>query len=267
MDSLSETRSPTDVVTLTLNRPEVRNALNAALVQELAARLETLAHDPSLRLLILRGAGGTFCSGADLATMRAMADAGPEENLAEAQRLLSLIERLNRFPVPTMAVIEGAAFGGALGLIAACDLAMATSGTRFALSEVRLGLIPALISPYVARAMGHRQLRRYMLNGELFDADQAREMGLIHWVTPPESLDATLTACMEELFKGGPHAQRAAKTLLLRLRPTFADEVRLADETIRLIAELRAGPEGREGLLAFLEKRRPAWRPGHPPER
>ena len=266
MDFLLETRDPTDVVTLTLNRPAVRNALDAALVRELTTRLETLAREPTLRLLILRGAGGTFCSGADLATMREMADAGPEENLAEAQRLLSLIERLDRFPTPTLAVVEGAAFGGALGLIAACDLALATDGTRFALSEVRLGLIPALISPYVARAMGHRPLRRYLLTGELFDADQAQKMGLIHWVTPPESLDATLKACVTELLKGGPHAQRVAKMLLLRLRPSFPDEVRLADETIRLIAELRAGPEGREGLAAFLEKRRPTWRPDQTPE-
>jgi methylglutaconyl-CoA hydratase len=261
---LLETRNPAEVVTLTLNRPAVRNALDTDLVRELTARLEVLAQDPTLRLLLLRGAAGTFCSGADLATMRAMAEAGPDENLAEAQRLLSLIERLNRFPVPTVAVIEGAAFGGALGLIAACDLALAAAGTRFALSEVRLGLIPALISPYIARAMGHRQLRRYMLTGELFDADQARQMGLVHLVAPTESLDAILAQWVEELLKGGPRAQRAAKMLLLRLRPTFPDEVRLADETIRLIAELRAGAEGREGLSAFLEKRRPAWRPTPP---
>ncbi len=266
MDLLLETRGPTDVVTLTLNRPAVRNALDAALVRELTHRLETLAREPALRLLLLRGAGGTFCSGADLATMRAMADADPEENLAEAQRLLSLIERLDRFPTPTVAVVEGAAFGGALGLIAACDLALATAGTRFALSEVRLGLVPALISPYLARAMSHRELRRYLLTGELFDADQAREMGLVHRVTPPESLDATLKALVAELLKGGPYAQRVAKTLLLRLRPSFSDEVRLADETIRLIAGLRSGPEGREGLAAFLEKRRPAWRPDPSPE-
>ncbi len=264
MGILLETRNPAEVVTLTLNRPAVRNALDTDLVRELTARLEVLAQDPTLRLLLLRGAAGTFCSGADLATMRAMAEAGPDENLAEAQRLLSLIERLNRFPVPTVAVIEGAAFGGALGLIAACDLALAAAGTRFALSEVRLGLIPALISPYIARAMGHRQLRRYMLTGELFDADQARQMGLVHLVAPTESLDAILAQWVEELLKGGPRAQRAAKMLLLRLRPTFPDEVRLADETIRLIAELRAGAEGREGLSAFLEKRRPAWRPAPP---
>lgn len=248
------------VIALTLNRPEVRNALNAELIEALHRRLETLAENPSLRVLVLRSTGATFSSGADLGDMRRMGEASPAENLEDARRLLSLIAQLNQFPTPTVALIQGPAFGGALGLIAACDMALATSSARFALSEVRLGLAPAIISPYLARAMGFRPLRRYMLTGELFDAEEARRLGLIHIVAPPAMLEETLTNLLGELLKGGPQAIRATKALLRRLQPSFHDEVRLADETLALISHLRASPEGREGLSAFLEKRRPAWR-------
>ncbi|MHB1544169.1 MAG: enoyl-CoA hydratase-related protein [Gammaproteobacteria bacterium] len=257
---LLEQRIEPGVVTLTLNRPKVRNALDGKLVETLLKRLEKLAEDRTLRALVLRGSGDTFSSGADLATMRLMADASPDENLDDAHRLLSLIAQLNQFPTPTLALVQGPAFGGALGLIAACDIALAANTAHFALSEVRLGLAPAIISPYVARAMGFRNLRRYMLTGELFDAEEAKRMGLIQIVVPGNRLEATLADLLDELLKGGPEAIRAAKTLIRRLQPSFHDEVRLADETLALLTRLRASPEGREGLSAFLEKRRPAWR-------
>lgn len=264
---LLEARTGPGVVTLTLNRPAVRNALDSELVGMISDRLEKLAEDPTLRALVLQGSGDTFSSGADLATMRLMADASPDENLDDARRLLSLIAKLNQFPVPTLARVQGPAFGGALGLIAACDIALAASSARFALSEVRLGLAPAIISPYLARAMGYRNLRRYMLTGELFDAEAARRMGLIQIVAPAEGLEAALAEVLGELLKGGPEAIRAAKVLIRRLQPAFQDEVRLADETLALLARLRASPEGREGLSAFLEKRRPTWRASaHEPE-
>ncbi len=265
--TLIERRTDPGVVTLTLNRPAVRNAIDGALVETLLKRLEHLAEDASLRALVLRGSGSTFSSGADLATMRHMADADASENLEDARRLLSLIAQLNQFPTPTLALVQGPAFGGALGLIAACDIALAVDTAHFALSEVRLGLIPAIISPYLARAMGFRNLRRYMLSGELFDAGQAQAMGLIQIVAPANRIETCLADLLGELLKGGPEAIRAAKALLRRLQPSFHDEVRLADETLALITRLRASSEGREGLSAFLEKRRPAWRdPAPDPE-
>ncbi|EQD49494.1 enoyl-CoA hydratase/isomerase [mine drainage metagenome] len=219
--NLLECRVEPGVVTLTLNRPEVRNALDGKLVESLLTRLERLAEDRSLRALVLRGSGSTFSSGADLATMRLMADASPAENLDDANRLLSLIAQLNQFPTPTLALVQGPAFGGALGLIAACDIALAASTAHFALSEVRLGLAPAIISPYLARAMGFRNLRRYMLTGELFDAEQARRMGLIQIVAPGDRLEDTLADLLGELLKGGPEAIRATKALIRRLQPVF----------------------------------------------
>jgi len=253
-------RDERGVVTLTLDRPERHNALCAPLVEALAASLERLASDEGVRAVVLTGEGRSFCAGADIGEMRAAADATPEDNERDARRLASLLQRLDRFPRPTLARVQGNAFGGALGLIAACDIAVAADTAVFSLSEVRLGIAPAMISPYVLRAIGLRQARRLCLTGERFGAAAAARIGLLHEAVAGEQLDATVDGIVSDLLHGAPGAQAAIKTLLAEAagRDEATDE-RLAGSTARWIARLRAAPEGREGLSAFLEKRPARW--------
>lgn len=249
------------VATLTLNRPGRHNALSAALIDALADALGAAAGNPAVRAVVLTGAGPTFCAGADIGEMRASAEAAVDDNEREAGRLAALLERLDRLPRPTVARIQGNAFGGALGLVAACDVAVATDTAVFALTEVRLGIVPAMISPYVLRAIGARQARRYFLTGERIAAPQAERLGLVHAAVPAGSLDDAVGALVRELLLGAPGAQAEAKRLvrLAEGRGEAAD-AELAAETARWIARLRAAPEGREGLSAFLQKRAPLWR-------
>jgi methylglutaconyl-CoA hydratase len=253
-------RDERGVVTLTLNRPERHNALCAPLIEALAASLERLAGDASLRAVVLTGTGRSFCAGADIGEMRAAAGATPEDNESDARRLASLLQRLDRFPRPTVARVQGNAFGGALGLIAACDIAVGAETAVFALSEVRLGIAPAMISPYVLRAVGARQARRLCLTGERFGAASAARIGLLHEAVPDDRLDATVAEIVSDLLHGAPGAQAAIKVLLAEAagREEASDQ-RLAASTARWIARLRAAPEGREGLTAFLEKRPARW--------
>ncbi len=247
--------------TLTLNRPHRHNALSAALIDALHSSLETAERDPRVRLVVLTGEGPTFCAGADIGEMRASAEVALEDNEREAARLAALLARLDRLSRPTVARVQGNAFGGALGLIAACDIAVAASGAVFALTEVRLGIVPAMISPYVVRAIGARQARRYFLTGERIDATRAERIGLLHAVVPEAELDGTIEALVGELLCGGPAAQAEAKQLVRYVSGrNEAVDGDVAEETARWIARLRAGAEGREGLAAFLEKRSPAWR-------
>ena len=257
---LRSDRDPRGTVTLTLDRPEARNALSAALVARLTAELDTLAGDASVRAIVLTGAGDVFCAGADIGEMRAAGAAPPEQNEADSRRFATMLERLERQPQPTLALVNGAAFGGAVGLIAACDIALAATSARFALSEVRLGLVPAMISPYVIRAIGTREARRWFLSGEAMDAATALRIGLVHEAVDPGSLAAAADGVLGALLAGAPGAQAEIKRLIRHAtgRSDAGDEAMLAD-TARWIARIRSGSEAREGLSAFLERRKPRW--------
>ncbi len=248
------------IVTLTLQRPEARNALSGALVTRLTEALAALAGDAGVRAVLLTGSGGVFCAGADIGEMRAAGEATPAANEADSRRFAKMLECLEKQPQPTFAVVNGAAYGGAIGLIAACDIAIAGSSARFALSEVRLGLVPAMISPYVTRAIGERQSSRWFLTGEAMDAATAMRLGLVHEAVDDASLASATQALVDALLAGGPQAQVEIKKLLRRVtgRGSAIDESMLTD-TARWIARVRAGSEAREGLTAFLERRKPGW--------
>jgi methylglutaconyl-CoA hydratase len=248
------------IATLMLDRPEAKNALSSALVARLTDVLAELGSDASVRAVLLTGSGSVFCAGADIGEMRAAGAAPVEQNEADSRRFALMLESLEKLRQPTVAVVNGAAYGGAVGLIAACDIAIAASSARFALSEVRLGLVPAMISPYVIRAIGPREARRWFLTGEVMDASTAMRIGLVHEAVADASLQETAQAIVASLLAGGPMAQAEIKRLLLRVsgRSSAGDESMIIDTT-RWIARVRAGAEAREGLTAFLERRKPGW--------
>lgn len=248
------------VASVTLNRPEVHNAFDDALIARLTEALREVGDDPGVRVVVLRGAGKSFSAGADLNWMQRMADYSRTQNLADAMGLAQLLRTLDTLPRPTIAAVHGAAFGGGVGLVAACDIAVAAETSAFSLSEVRLGLIPAVISPYVVAAIGARQARRYFLTAERFDAGEARRMGLVHEVTMADALEARVATIAAELLRGGPGALGAAKNLVAAVSIRPLDTTLMAD-TARRIADIRAGEEAREGVGAFLEKRKPRWFP------
>jgi len=246
------------VAVLTLARPEVHNAFNEVMIAELTGTLLALGAEPAVRLVLLKAEGRSFSAGADLAWMKRMAAYAPAENLADAEGLADLMRTLNTLPKPTVAAVQGSAFGGGVGLVACCDIALAAEGAQFCLSEVRLGLIPAVISPYVIAAMGARAARRWFLTAERFDAAEACRLGLVHRVVAQEALEDSAEEIIRHLLAGAPGAQAAAKDLIFAVtdRPL---ERALIDDTTRRIAEQRASAEGREGVAAFLEKRPPVW--------
>ncbi|THD12278.1 enoyl-CoA hydratase-related protein [Metallibacterium scheffleri] len=248
------------VAYLTLDRPQVHNAFDDTLISELTDVLRRLDADAGTRAMVLSGSGNTFSAGADLNWMRAMASAGESENHADAMRLATLMRTLDELGKPTLARVNGSAYGGGVGLIACCDIAIGVPEAKFALSEVKLGLVPAVISPYVAAAIGARQARRFFLSGEIFDAAEAQRIGLLHAVVPGAALDAAVERQLHWLGKGGPRAQAEAKALLRR---GAGDAARARDaidlDNAALIARLRVSPEGQEGLQAFLDKRPPRW--------
>jgi methylglutaconyl-CoA hydratase len=243
---------------VTLARPDARNALNAGLIGELRRCAEELAEDDKVRVVVLTGEGDFFCAGADIGYMRDTANFSYEENLEDARNLAAMFEAVDGCPKPVVARVKGAAIGGGVGLVAAADVAVAEEGTVFAFSEVRLGISPATIAPFVVRKIGHSQVRALFLTGERFDGVRAREIGLVHEVISEEDLDAAVQEKVEGLLAGGPEALAATKALLRELRDAAPDEV--TEITARRIAGLRTGEEGQEGLGAFLEKRKPAWR-------
>ncbi|GIX36322.1 MAG: enoyl-CoA hydratase [Lysobacteraceae bacterium] len=248
------------VCTLTLDRPEVHNAFDDALIAELTACLLELDRDPEVRAVVLTGAGKSFSAGADLGWMRRMAEAGEEENREDARRLARLMRVLDGLSHPTIARVNGAAFGGGVGLIACCDIAVAVQSARFGLTETRLGLVPAVISPYVIEAIGARQARRWFLSAETFDAATAQRIGLIHELAADDALDACVEAILARLAETAPGAVREAKRLVRRIaRPEPLRQRGLDEANADLIAALRVGEEGQEGLRAFLDKRRPRW--------
>jgi methylglutaconyl-CoA hydratase len=243
---------------LWLVRPERRNALDAALIAGLTGALQDLGARADICALVLGGEGPSFCAGADLDGMRRAASRGEADNLRDAQGLARLMETLAFLPKTTIARVQGAAFGGGVGLAACCDIAIAAEDAKFCLSEVRLGLIPAVISPYVIEAIGLRQARRYMLTAEIFGAETALALGLAHKIVPASELDAAIEAMLGLLAENGPRAQAAIKALLREVagRPHGPE---LRDLTAARIAEVRAGAEAEEGIDAFLGKRPPRW--------
>ena len=247
------------VATLTLNRPERHNAFDDALIAALTDALEGLASRPDVRAVVLTGAGRSFSAGADLAWMQRMAGYSEAENLRDAAELARMLHTLDRLPKPTLALVGGNAYGGGVGLVACCDIALAVDRAVFCLTEVRLGLTPATISPYVVAAIGARQARRYFVTAEPIPAARAREIGLVHEVVPAAELDATRDRVLAALLPGAPGAQADAKVLAFLPEGRAVDEA-LVVETSRRIAARRASPEGREGLEAFLAKRPPGWR-------
>jgi len=247
------------VAIVALNRPEVHNAFDEVLIAELTAALRALAADSAVRAVVLIGAGPSFCAGADLRWMKRMAAFSPAQNLADAKALAGMLSTLNDMPQPTIARVHGAAFGGGVGLVACCDIAIAAQDATFALSETRLGLIPAAISPYVIEAIGARAARRYFLTAERFPAAEAYRLGLLHDISPLAELDVRINELLGFLMTAGPKAQAEAKALIRAVAHRPIDSGLVAD-TARRIARLRATPEGREGVAAFLEKRKPSWR-------
>jgi methylglutaconyl-CoA hydratase len=246
------------VAKLTLSRPEVRNAISDQLIREVTHVLENIANDASIRALVLTGQGSAFCAGADLEWMERAAAYTEAENLDDAQRLAQMLSLLHRLPIPVIARVNGPAVAGGMGLVSACDVVIADRSAYFALTEVRLGLVPATISPYVVRAIGLQACRRYMLSAERISASEAAGLGLVHQVCDTQDLDATVSRIAEAMRAGGPAALSQIKELL-----AWIGDAPLANSTIaataKLIAGVRSSPEGKEGLRAFLEKRPTAW--------
>lgn len=241
-----------------LNRAELRNAFNAELIGELTRTFALLAQDAELRVVVLGGRGTAFCAGGDLQWMQQMAGYSWEQNLADAQALAQMLWSIASCPVPVVARVHGDAFAGGVGLVAACDIAIAADSASFCLSEVKLGLVPATISPYVIRAIGERSARRYGVSAERFDAQRAHRLGLIHEVCAASELDATVQALAQAIAANAPLAVRASKQLITEVSGQ-AISPELREHTARRIADVRCGPEARAGLQAFLSKTRPPW--------
>ncbi len=245
--------------TVTMNRPALHNAFNESLVANLTASLRQLDGDPEVRVVILAANGKSFSAGADLNDMRRMADNSREQNLADAKGIAELMRTLNALAKPTVALIQGAAYGGGVGLTSCCDIAIATERATFCVSEVKLGLIPAVISPYVLAAIGSRAARRYFVTAEVITAPEAHRLGLVHEVViDDQELAVAAERITTQLLKNGPGAMTAAKGLITNVSGRLVDDVLIA-HTAGLMADRRASPECREGLSAFLEKRPPAW--------
>lgn len=249
------------VALVTLNRPDVHNAFDETLIAELTQALRSLDARPDVRVVILLGAGKSFCAGADLEWMKRMAGFGYAANLADARALARLLQTLATLTKPTIARVHGPAYGGGVGLVACCDIAIASHEATFALSEAKLGLIPATIGPYVVEAIGARHARRYFLTAERFDAAEAYRIGLVHDLVPSvEALDGRINELLGSLLLAAPLAQAAAKALVRAVAHQPIDE-RVVDDTAERIATVRASDEGREGVAAFLGRRSPAWVP------
>lgn len=247
------------IATVRMNRPDVHNAFDDHLIAELTTELRRLDQAPEVRVIVLAANGKSFSAGADLNWMQRMAKYSEAENLRDAVALAGLMRTLHGMHKPTIARVQGAAFGGGVGLVACCDIAVAAAEASFSLSEVRLGLIPSVISPYVIAAIGEREARRYFLTAERFGAEEARRIGLVHEVATGDRLDVVVTNFADQLLKGGPNALTAAKKLIADVITHRPPDDALIEETARRIASIRVSPEGREGVSAFLEKRPPSW--------
>lgn len=249
------------VRTLTLNRPQKHNAFDAEIINLLLDQLSQIENDESIRVVVLTGNGKSFSSGADLEWMRSMKNYDEKTNQKDALQLALLMRRLHSLNKPTIARVNGSAYGGALGLIACCDIAIAVNHAIFSFSEVRLGILPAVIAPYILTAIGARQTTRLFLTADKFDAEAARSYGLVHQCVDSSDLDSRVAADIERLLLGGPTAQMECKKLIHRLNNTI-NEIEpdvLSEYTSKLIAKIRTSEEGQEGLSAFLNKSKPSW--------
>jgi methylglutaconyl-CoA hydratase len=246
------------VARVTLNRPELRNAFDDALIASLTRTFLEIGTDPSVRIMILAGNGPAFCAGADLNWMKRMAGYSYGQNLADAKGLAEMLATLDRLPKPTIARVHGPVFAGGTGLVAACDIAVGTPEAKMCLSEAKLGLSPATISPYVMRAMGEREARRYFLTAEIFEAQEALRIGMLSMLVAPAELDSTIEGLLKHLLAGGPEAHAKIKALIRTVAGRRVDDALVA-ETAKQIAEIRGSAEGKEGIASFLEKRKAAW--------
>lgn len=251
------TISPGAVTTVTLNRPQVRNAFNETLIAELSAWAASVPSDGSVRVVVLRGAGATFCAGADLQWMSKMAAYTRDENIADATTAARLFLALDQLPVPVIGRVHGAALGGGAGLAAVCDVVVAADDAMFGFTEVVLGILPAMISPYVVRKIGLSAAREWCLSGARFPAATARTIGLVHDVVSADRLDLAVDRYVQQFLKAAPSAVAATKALLRDVAGRLPAEV--LDRTVQAIADQRVSPEGQEGMRAFLEKRAPGW--------
>lgn len=247
------------VATITMNRPDVHNAFNEHVIKDMTEAFTKAGAEASVRVVVLRGNGKSFSAGGDLNWMRRVAEYTHEQNVTDAMGLGTLLKTINTLQKPTIALVQGNAFGGGVGLTACCDIAIAEEGTQFCLSEVKIGLIPSIIEPYVITAMGVRQARRYSLTAERFDAKVAEKIGLVHEVVPQGGLDAAKDKIIAALWEGSPAAQARGKKLILEITGRKIDDA-LIKFTAETIAEARASAEGKEGLSAFLNKSEPGWR-------
>lgn len=246
------------VARIRLDRPTLHNAFDAGLIAALTTTLEQVGAESDIRAVVLEGSGVSFSAGADLNWMRGMATASEEANREDALALARLMRTLDELPKPTIARVHGAAFGGGVGLVACCDIAIGVPEAKFGLTESKLGLLPAVISPYVIAAIGARQARRWFATAEIFDASTALQIGLLHQVVPAAQLDEAVARQLALLLKAGPHAAAGAKQLVARVAAS-SDRDRMDADNADLIAKLRVSSEGQEGLSAFLDKRAPAW--------
>jgi methylglutaconyl-CoA hydratase len=244
--------------TVTLNRPDVRNAFNDEMIAEITAAFTELGQRDDVRCIVLAAEGSVFCAGADLNWMRRMADYSREENLADAAKLAEMLRVIYECPKPTVAHVQGDVYAGGMGLVACCDVAVSVDSAGFCLSEVKLGLIPATISPYVIRALGARASHRYFLTAERFSAQEAQQMGFVHEVVAADQLDAKVNEITQALVKNSPSAVKVCKKLV---QDVAGEEISqpLIDKTVQSIADIRSSAEGREGVSAFLGKRKPSW--------
>ena len=248
------------VQTITLSRPEVRNAFNDEVILELKNAFLAVAQNASVRCVVLAADGAAFCAGADLNWMRRMADYTRADNLADASVLAAMLRAIYECPQPTIARVQGDVYAGGMGLVAACDMAVSVDSAHYCLSEVKLGLIPATISPYVTRAMGARAAHRYFLTAERFSAQEAHRIGLVHEVTTAETLDAKMNELTHALVSASPNATRVCKKLVQDVAEREVNDA-LVRMTVEGIADIRASSEGKEGVQSFLQKRKPNWLP------
>ena len=246
------------VHTITLSRPDVRNAFNDEVIAELKTAFLAVAQDSAVRSVVLAAEGSAFCAGADLNWMRRMADYTRDENLADAGELAAMLRAIYECPQPTIARVQGDVYAGGMGLVAACDMAVSVDTAHYCLSEVKLGLIPATISPYVIRAMGARAAHRFFLTAERFSAAEAHRIGFVHQVVGADALDAAVQALTDALCSAGPGAVHACKRLVQDVAEREINAALVA-QTVAGIADIRASAEGREGVASFLQKRKPSW--------
>lgn len=246
------------IATITFNRPDLHNAIDETVIGEFKTGLHRVADDPAARVVVIAGNGKSFCAGADLNWMKRTAAYSEEQNYRDALEFTQILALLDRMPKPTIARVHGPAYGGGVGIVACCDIAVGTEAAAFSFSEVRLGLIPAMISPYAVAVIGERYARRYMLTAERIDAAEALRIGLLHELCRADELDAKVAGLVEHCLRGGPASIARSKALIADVAHGTIDQAR-RDYTARQIAATRASEEGKEGIGAFLEKRKPAW--------